>query len=147
MTKEKKKKQTNKNRIAELENNWKRALADYQNLQKRFAEEKEDYVKRANGNLLARLLPILDNLELMQEHSKDKGLDMIIDDFRCMLEEECVEEIEVEERLFDAKEMEAVEKVSGERDLVIEVMRKGYKLKNIILRPARVKVGGKKEEK
>ena len=68
-------------KIVELENNWKRALADYQNLQKRTAEEKLSFVSFANSNVIRKLLPILDNLEMVQKHINDEGISMINPDY------------------------------------------------------------------
>jgi len=49
-------------RLAEMENNWKRALADYRNFQKRAEEEKSVFVLYATESLIRQLLPVLDNL-------------------------------------------------------------------------------------
>lgn len=144
--KKEKKQNKNKERIAELENNWKRALADYQNLQKRFVEEKESVIRFANVTLLMRMLPVLDNLELMSAHNKDEGLKMTIKEFERVLDEEGLEEIKVKGKKFDAKTMDAVETVTGKAGYVVEVIQKGYLLRDKILRPARVKVGQKKEK-
>lgn len=132
-------------RVTELENNWKRALADYQNLQKRVAEERESIVKFANAMLVLRVLPILDNLLMMHKHDEDAGLKMTIKEFEKILAEEGVTEIEAHGNNFDPHTMEAIEKVDGENGKVMEVLQKGYMYKNKVLRPARVKVGGGKE--
>ena len=134
-------------RITELENNWKRALADYQNLQKRVAEERESIVKFANAMLVLRVLPILDSLYAMQKHDDDLGLRMTIKEFEKILDEEGVKEIEAEGKTFDPHMMEAIEKVEGEEGKVMEVSQKGYMYKHKVLRPARVKVGGAKSAK
>ena len=67
-----------KTRCEELENNWKRALADYQNLQKRNTEERSSIIDFSSFHLLGRFLSILDNLELLYKHNKDKALEMVI---------------------------------------------------------------------
>lgn len=131
---------------AELEENWKRALADYQNLQKRFAKEKKNVVEFANSVLIMRLFPILDNLEIMEKHSDEEGLRMIIKEFKGVLEDEGVKQIEVEGKDFDSETMEAIESVEGKPGKVVEVIRKGYKFKNKVLRPAEVKVGRTESE-
>src|SRR3989344_8337589 len=59
-------------RIKELEESWKRALADYKNLERRFNEEKEMLVAFSNLVLLERLIPVLDNLENLCEHLSDQ---------------------------------------------------------------------------
>ena len=130
----------------ELENNWKRALADYRNLEKRVAEEREMFFTFASSSLVLRILPILDNLESLVKHVDDEGLKMTIKDFKRILDEEGVKEIEAEGKDFDAELMEAIEKVEGAKDKVVEVLQKGYTMKEKILRPARVKVGSGKEK-
>ncbi len=128
-------------RIVELENNWKRALADYQNLEKRMNEEKTQVVEFANANLLSRMLGVLDNLEMLFAHNGDKTLEMVIKDFKNVLHEEKVEEIEACGQDFDSSTMDALETIKGEDGKVMEVVRKGYMFKNKLLRPALVKVG------
>ncbi len=132
-------------RIQELENNWKRALADYKNLEKRVTEEKEEVMVFSNWVLVAQLLPILDNLELLQKHVDDTGLKMIVKEFEDVLKNEGLEEIETNDKEFDPSIMDAVETIEGNPDKVMEVLQKGYKLKNKLIRPAKVKVGKSKE--
>ena len=132
-----------KDKIEELTNNWKRALADYKNLERRCNEEKEVLVRFANLVLLERLIPVLDNLESLKNHLEDKGLEMILLQFRTLLKDEGVEEISCEGAEFDPLLMEASEIVAGEENKVVEVVLKGYKLQDRVLRPARVKVGKK----
>ena len=57
-----------KKEITELDNKWKRALADYQNLERRTGEEKKDFAQYANSELILKILPGLDSLEKAQEH-------------------------------------------------------------------------------
>ena len=128
-------------KVIELENNWKRALADYQNLQKRVAEEKQQIVSYANSTLILKLLFVLDNLEMVAAHTEDQGLSLSIKTFKTVLEEEGIKEVEVFKKDFDPETMDAIEQVPGEENKVVEVLQKGYKLKNKVLRPARVKVG------
>ena len=64
--------------VAELEGKWKRALADYQNLEKRVAAEKAQFVKIANALLIEKLLTVVDNLERAVEHLQDKGLSLVM---------------------------------------------------------------------
>jgi molecular chaperone GrpE len=134
-----------KEKITELENNWKRALADYRNLQRRTEEEKESLAGFIGGTIFKRLVPVLDNLELLEKHLDDIGLKMIVNDFRQMLVEEGVTEVNVVNKDFDAQTMEAIELVDGPENKVVEVINKGYLFKNKLLRPARVKVGKPKE--
>ncbi|MBU0650172.1 nucleotide exchange factor GrpE [Patescibacteria group bacterium] len=131
-------------RITELENNWKRALADYKNLERRTAEEKREFAEFANLILLQRLLPILDNLQLLAKHVDDTGLKMIIKEFDQLLADSGVTELESTEKVYDCETMECVETVKcGEEnhDTVVETVTPGYKFKNKLLRPAKVRVG------
>ena len=128
-------------RILELENNWKRALADYKNLERRTGEEKETFINYSNETLIRSLLPVLDHLEMLGKHFDDEALKMILADFKNIMENEGVKEIETLNKDFDMETMDAVEIVEGEENKIIEVLTKGYFLKNKLLRPARVKVG------
>lgn len=128
-------------KIADLENKWKRALADYDNLQKRIGREKEEFVKFANAALLDKLLTVLDSLEQAEKHLKDEGLKMSLDQFRTVLQSEGVIEIKAMGQKFDAETMDCAEVVRGPKNVVMKVINKGYKLNNYVLRPAKVEVG------
>lgn len=128
-------------KIEELTNNWKRALADYQNLVRRYEIEKADFVAYANTNLVLKLLAVLDHFDRAQEYLKDPGLELAIKQFRGVLSEEGLVEIEALEKEFNPEEMEAVEVVEGkESGKVAEVIAKGYRLKDKVIRVAKVKV-------
>jgi molecular chaperone GrpE len=133
-------------RVGELENNWKRALADYKNLEKRVAEEKEAFVTFSNLILISRLLSVLDNLEMLEKHIDDTGLKLTIRDFKQILTDEGLTEVEALGKDFDPDVMDAIESVEGEENKVVEVTQKGYKLKDKLVRPARVKVGKNNKE-
>lgn len=124
-----------------LENQLKRALADYQNLVKRVNEDKQDFIKFANADLLAKLLPVLDDLEKTQEHLKNAGLQLTIDKFKSVLQAEGISKIKLLNTVFDPKNAECVELIPGKKDYIIEIVQTGYALANRVLRPARVKVG------
>jgi len=132
-----------KKEIEELENRVKRIFADYQNLEKRVAEEKRALIFNSNKNLLLNLLPVLDTLMLALAHTKDKGLELSIKQFTDTLEAEGVSRIETKDKLFDPLLMECVGTKEGEELKVLEETRTGYKLGDIILRPALVIVGKK----
>ena len=127
--------------IAKLEAQWKRALADYQNLEKRTAVEKQQFVKLANLSLITQLLPVLDDLERADKHLNDPGLTLIYKRLKEVLEGEGITEIEALNQPFDPNKMECVEKGEGQDDMVNRVDTKGYKLGEIVIRPARVAVG------
>ncbi len=134
-------------KVNELENNWKRALADYINLQRRIDEEKCNIRVMANELLLRKLLPITDNMETLSNHIKDDGLNLILNEFTKVLKEEGIKEVETQDKEFDSNTMEAVETAEGEKNKVISTKQKGYFLNGKLIRPARVIVGqGNKEE-
>jgi molecular chaperone GrpE len=129
----------------DLQEKYIRALADYQNLEKRVERERETFVKFANTILILKMLPVLDNLERAGEHHKDQGIDLVIKQFREALQGEGVTEIEAKGVKFNPEVHEAVEQVPGEEGKVMEVLEKGYQLGEKVIRPTKVKIGGKKE--
>lgn len=125
----------------ELEDRLKRALADYQNLEKRVEEERKLLSKLSASLLIEKLLPVLDNLEKAQTHLKDEGLEIVIKQFKEILASEGVEEIAAEGEEFNPNYHEAVEVSEGEKEnMVVKVISKGYKIENTVLRPAKVVV-------
>jgi len=130
-----------KKEVETLTNNWKRALADYQNLEKRYEREKADFVQYANSRLVLRLIEILNHLERAADNLKDKGLDLVVTEFKKVLAEEGLEEIKAEREKFDPNLMEAIEVVEGKDEgKVAAVINKGYLFKGKVLLPAKVKV-------
>jgi molecular chaperone GrpE len=128
-------------KLEDFENRFKRVLADYTNLEKRIEREKSDFIKLANAQILDKLLPVLDDLELCERHFKDKGISLVYNRFKEVLKSEGVEEIKALGEKFDPETMDCVEMVPGPKDQVREVILKGYWLNDKILRPAKVKVG------
>lgn len=127
--------------LENLENRLKRAVADYQNLEKRFEKESSAVVRFANLSLIQRLLEVYDNLERAAASVKDQGVDMIARQFFTVLQEEGVQKLNPVGVDFDANTMECVEIVSGDKDKVIDVVTQGYILNDRVIRPAKVKVG------
>lgn len=126
--------------VQDLENQVKRTLADYQNLEKRVAQEKGEWAKIANKDLLLKLLPVLDTLVLAKNHIQDEGLNLSIQQFLGVLESVGVRRIDTQNQTFDPNLMEAVER-TGEGDKVLEEARAGFMIFDKVLRPAQVKVG------
>ena len=67
-----------KKKVEELENHVKRTLADYRNLEKRVAEDRQELIKSENKGLILRLLPALDTLMIAKKHTNDQGLNLSI---------------------------------------------------------------------
>ena len=128
-------------KCAEYENNWKRAVADYQNLKKRTEEERITFLKYANKEILSDFLTVLDNFEAVNKHLDDAGLTISINYLKDLLKRYGVEEVVVLNTDFDPSKAEAIEMVEGDKNKVVEVITKGYTLNGNLLRVARVKVG------
>ena len=132
-----------KAKIEEFENKYKRALADYQNLEKRVEGEKREWLIVSNKNLLLRLLPILDTLMLAGKHSGDQSLQVSVNQFLNILKSEGVTRIETKDKDFDPHKMEVIQTAAGDENKVIEELRAGFTLGDQVLRPAQVVVGKK----
>jgi len=128
----------------EYKTKYLRALADYQNFEKRVAGDKEQLLKIANAGLILRLLPFLDSLDKAEMFIKDEGLKIVKVQFHKTLSEAGLEEIDVLNKEYDPYTAEVVDMVEGEKEnIVVEVLRKGYKFHGNILRVAQVKVSKK----
>jgi len=124
------------------EEKYKRARADYINLERRTKEQQAEFLKFANSVLVLKLLPILDDLEKAVQGGGDDGLNLVLKNFEDVLKSEGVEEIKIKVgEKFDPETMEGtVVEGSGEEISVAEILRKGYRMKGKVLRPAQVKV-------
>jgi molecular chaperone GrpE len=128
-------------KLEEMEAKYKRALADYQNLQRRTQEQKIEWIKSANRELLLKLLPVLDTLMLANKHINDKGLYITIDQFLKILEQEGLQRIKTIGEQFNPHAMEAITTKEGQEGKVLEEVRPGFMLNESVLRSAQVIVG------
>ena len=133
-----------KQKIEELENQVKRIFADYQNLEKRVATERREWLIKANKDLILRFLPALDFLLLSSKHLEDEGLKLSVQKFFDILKTEGVEKIETVGKEFDPNLMEGIKTTEGDENKVVEELRSGFKMGEQVLRPAQVAVGEKK---
>ena len=139
-----KKKGEHEEQTEEWKNKYVRALADYQNLEKRTYAEKEEIRKFAAESMLERLLPVLDSFEFAQKHLNDQGLTLALKEWYAFLAERGVQRIKTVGLEFDPHEMECIEVVEGDKDNeVAEEVRPGYMIGDKVLRVAQVKVGKK----
>ena len=129
-----------------------RARADYINLERRTAKEKEEWIEFSNLDFVMDLLPTLDSLEKAMEHFKNSpdlqdsaeqdGIERIYKQFKSILEKKGVEEIKSVGEKFDPEYHESVGVVEGgESGIVIEEVQKGYCLHGKVIRPSKVKIG------
>lgn len=124
-----------------------RLAADFDNYKKRAARERDEYVARANERLLKELLPILDDLERAlksaEEHEEaqlEEGVRLVHRSLASLLERNGVEEIATTGK-FDPHVHEALlaqPAEDREHGDVLDVIQKGYKLGDLVVRPARV---------
>lgn len=125
-------------RIKELNENWRRALADYKNLERRVQEERMAFVKFANLMLLSRLFEVYDSLKLALEHNGEFAKP-ILEQVGKILEEEGVGVVKIEVgEGFDHERMEAVEGSTGNK--VAKVVSDGFAIDAKVVRPARVEL-------
>lgn len=127
--------------INNLTNKWKRAVADYRNLEKRVEKERGEFVKFYNASLIDKLLAVLDSLEKAKYHLKDQGLNMAVNQFKDVLKTEGVEEIKAKGEKFNPEKMDCVELIKGPKNIIVETLLKGYLLNDRVVRPAKVRVG------
>lgn len=129
--------------LANKEEAHKRALADYQNLRRQTALEKQQVRQQATANLVEQLLPIVDNLNRVLEHFEDQSLSMIVEDLQRTLAQQGLEEIKIEvgKTKFDHQLMEAVDAQSGPEQVVMAQQQVGYTLNGLVIRHAQVIVG------
>lgn len=133
-----------------------RTVADFDNYRKRAARERQDAVKFANESLLQKLIPTLDNFDMAMTaaavakdgaaQSLQTGVSMILSQLRNTLTEAGLEEIDATGKAFDPNFHEAVSQQET-NDLpegqVVQQLRKGYRLRDRLLRPATVIVAKK----
>jgi len=122
-----------------------RTQADYQNLQRRSREERQQWVKLATREFVSALLEPLDHLGLAAQQLNDQGLNMTIAQLWERLREQGLEEIDPLNQPFDVQTMEAVDH-EGDGEIVISVVKKGYSLNGEVIQHAKVIVGRPKEK-
>ena len=128
-----------------------RSQADFENYKKRSAREKEEAIKYANSSLLERLVGIIDNFELGLAAAKEQGADspiysgmvLVQKQLNDLLAENGLQPIEAEGKTFDPNVHEAIAHEPSDRvpeESVVRQTRRGYRLKDRLLRPAKVVV-------
>lgn len=137
--------------VNRLKNDYARAYADTENMKKRLEKDFEQRSKYRIQDFAREILPVLDNCERAlavkpkdtEDENYRKAFEMVHRQLRTALEKEGVSEIEAEGQPFDPNLHQAMmsEKAEGvEPGMVLQVLQKGYKLKDRLLRAAMVKV-------
>lgn len=130
---------------------WQRTKADYLNARKDEIEKIKTIIKGANEELVLKILPVLDNLELaeknlpkdLKEEDFTKGIVQIKKQFLDILKQEGVEEIKAMGEKFDPNfhdVIEEIEKKDISSGIIIEEIKKGYTLNGRVIRPSKVRV-------
>jgi len=128
-----------------------RSVADLDNYRKRMAREKDDAIRYANTSFLERLIPILDNFELGLQAAKAGGSQSAVQDGMVMVFKQLqeflascgVETVDATGHHFDPNVHEAIaqeQNAEVAEGFVIRQLRKGYRLKDRLIRPANVVV-------
>lgn len=139
------------NEVNTLKDKNMRIAAEMVNTLRRKDEETNRLLKYSNESLITELLPVIDNFERALNvdatsndiESYQKGMTMIYNSLKNILEKFEVKEIEAIDKEFDPNFHQAVmqeEKEGTKENIVIEVLQKGYTYKDKVIRPAMVKV-------
>ncbi len=145
-------------RAAKADDYWDRLLrssADLDNFKKRAARERQEAIKLANESLLQKLIPVADTFDMAiaaaqnanaSTESLQAGFNMIYGQFKAALTDAGLEEINSINQPFDPNFHEAVSEQAADdvpEGQVVQQLRKGYKLRDKLLRPASVVVAKK----
>jgi molecular chaperone GrpE len=149
-----------KQRAAKADEHWERMLratADFDNFRKRAARERQESIRFANEALLEKLIPVMDNFDMAlaaaaqsaqdeATQSLQTGINMIYQQFRQALTDSCLEEIDATGKPFDPNLHEAVsqrDEANVPEGQVVQQLRKGYRLRERLIRPATVIIARK----
>lgn len=132
----------------ELDDRYKRILAEFENFKKRSGKEREGLYNSILSDVVEVILPVLDNLENAakaetQDEEYKKGVELVLKQFKDVLASKGVEEIKAIGETFDPELHEAVGSIQddnlGEKEIAQEY-RKGYKIGSRIIRHSMVVV-------
>ena len=143
-----------KSQAAKANENWERLLrttADFDNFKKRAAREKQDALRYATESLISKIIPVLDNFEMALAAAQNSsaeglkslqdGVTMIQTQLKSALTDSGLEEVDATGKPFDPNIHEAVsqqESADVPEGHVLQQLRKGYKIRERLLRPATV---------
>jgi molecular chaperone GrpE len=136
--------------VAELKDKYLRLAADFDNYKKRSRQEQMDTIQHASTELIGRLLPVLDDMQNVLDHKPEgldeswaKGLELSVRKLEEALGTHGLQAIESVGARFDPKMHEAVgheESTEHPEDTVVSELRRGYRIRDRVVRPALVKV-------
>ena len=136
--------------VAEAKDRYLRSAADFDNYKKRARQQQLETIQHASADLIARLLPALDDLHKALDHKPEgvdeswvKGLELSVRKLEEALSAHGLEPIHAVGVLFDPKLHEAIgyeESAEYPEDTVTSELRRGYRIRDRVVRPALVKV-------
>ena len=134
--------------LDELNDRYKRVLAEFENYKKRSSKERETLYNSILGDVVGAFLPVVDNLEnALKAETKDseykKGIELVLKQFKDILKSKGVEEISGVGETFDPSQHEAVSSIQDPEKGVQEIVqeyRKGYKIGSRVIRHSMVVV-------
>lgn len=142
-----------RSQAAEYLDGWQRARAELANFKRRTEAQRSEMTLSANANLLAKLIPVLDDLQMALDNIPQEqcgvwvewqeGISLVAHKFSAALEDVGVVPIEAEGELFDPNVHEAISHEPNpdfESGQIIAQLRRGYKLGNRVLRASMVRV-------
>lgn len=135
---------------------WRRSVAEFSNFRKRMERDRQEFQKTATADFLKRLLPVVDDMERAFAHLPAElaghewviGMQMVYQKLVDLLHQEGLQPIEAEDGQFDPFSHEAVsyeESADHEDGAIIDVVRRGYRFGERVLRPAQVRVARRTE--
>ena len=143
--------------LQEINDKYLRLYAEFENYKKRVNKDKEELVKYGNESLLYELLPVIDNLEMALKHASDnvsagvvQGVEITLKELQKTLEKFGLSPIDAYGKTFDPlihHAMTQVERDDIDEKTVVEEFRKGYMLRDKVLRPSLVAVSKKLVER
>jgi molecular chaperone GrpE len=141
--------------IAEATDRYLRLAADFENYKKRTRQEQTETTHRASGELIARLIPVLDDLHNALEHRPagldegwSRGMELSVRKLEEALAAHGLEPIEAVGAAFDPKYHEAIgheESADHPEDTVVAELRRGYRIRDRVVRPSLVRVSRRPE--
>ena len=134
--------------LEDITDRYKRVLAEFENYKKRSSKERESLYNSILADVVEAMLPVVDNLENAakvetEDENYKKGVEMVLKQFKDVLQSKGVEEIKTVGETFDPELHEAVSSIQnenlGEKEIA-EEYRKGYKIGSKVIRHSMVVV-------
>lgn len=138
---------------AELKDKYMRLLAEFDNFKKRTIKEKIEFMRTAAQDTMTALLPVLDDFDRAKKNADDEnsveqfseGVELVYNKLHSVLKQSGLEPMETDGESFDAEFHEALTEIPAPTEemkgKIIDTIERGYKLKDKIIRHAKVVVG------